>query len=70
MADFAKQDVVNDQYLISTTEDVFGENKFSSNVYGYYNKQIMWGKRYKLVRYKTMKEAEEGHKILKQEFAS
>ncbi len=69
MADFAKIEVVNDQYVISTTSDEFGEDKFSSNVYGYHNKQIMWGKRYKQVRYKTQKDAEDGHKTLKQEFS-
>lgn len=69
MAEFSKQDVVDDQYYISTTEDVEGEDNYSSIVFGYHNKRVMWGKRYKHVRYKTQKEAEEGHKKLKQEFS-
>ncbi len=69
MTQFSKQEVVNDQYYISTTEDKDGENNFSTLVIGYHNKRVMWSKVYKTVRYKTQKEAEEGHKALKQEFS-
>lgn len=68
MAEFVKQDVVNDQYYISTAEDLAGGN-YSSVVFGYHNKRIMWGKVYKRAMYSTQKEAEEGHKQLKQEFS-
>ena len=67
MAEFSKQEVVNDQYYISTTED---GGKLSSVVFGYNNKRVMWSKVYKKVQYNTQKEAEEGHKKLKQEFSS
>lgn len=67
MADFAKQDTVDDQYYISTTQDEGGS--YSSVVFGYHNKRIMWSKVYKRVQYPTQKEAEEGHKKLKQEFS-
>jgi hypothetical protein len=69
MAEFSKQEVINDQYFISTVNDVDGEYNYSSVVYGYRNKAIMWAKQYKRARYKTAKEAEEGHKKLKQEFS-
>lgn len=69
MAELAKQEVVNDQYYISTVSDANGEFNYSSVVYGYHNKRIMWAKQYKVQQYKTLKEAEEGHKMLKQEFA-
>jgi hypothetical protein len=68
MAEFVKQDVVNDQYYISTAQDLDGKN-YSSVVFGYHNKRIMWGKVYKRVQYATQKEAEEGHKQLKQNFS-
>jgi cyclophilin family peptidyl-prolyl cis-trans isomerase len=67
MAEFVKQDTVNDQYFISTTQDESGN--YSSVVFGYHSKKIMWSKVYKRVTYTTQKEAEEGHKQLKQEFA-
>ena len=67
MAEFSKQEVVNDQYYISTVEE--GEDKYSSVVYGYHNKRIMWARQFKVMHYKTQKEAEEGHKKLKQEFS-
>jgi len=69
MTDFSKQEVVNDQYYISTVYDVDGEYNYSSVVYGYNNKRIMWAKQYKRAKYKTQKEAEEGHRNLKQEFS-
>lgn len=69
MVDFAKQDVVNDQYYISTTASADAGKKFVSTVFGYYNKRIMWSKVYKQVYYKDIKEAEEGHKALKKEFS-
>lgn len=69
MAEFSKQDVVNDQYYISTTQETEGGDKFSSVVFGYHNKKVMWGKVYKKVQYANQKEAEEGHKKLKQEFS-
>lgn len=68
MAEFAKQDVVDDQYFISTAQDLDG-GTYSSVVLGYHNKRIMWGKVYKKVTYANQKEAEEGHKKLKQEFS-
>jgi hypothetical protein len=57
MAEYNKQDVVNDQYYISTSE--------SSDR----NKMVMWAKVYKTATYATLKEAEEGHKQLKKEFS-
>lgn len=70
MTVFNKQDVVNDQYLISTcnSEDTPGVN-YTSRVFGYRNKTVMWAKVYKVATYATLKEAEEGHKKLKQEFS-
>lgn len=70
MAEYAKQEVINDQYYISTTGSIGEEGKkFSSVVFGYNNKRIMWAKVYKQVYYDSLKEAEEGHKKLKQEFS-
>lgn len=69
MLDFAKQDVVDDQYYVSTTASSDAGKKFKSTVFGYHNKKIMWSKVYKQVYYETMKEAEEGHKQLKKEFS-
>ncbi len=69
MAEFSKQDVVNDQYYISTNQDLDGGKTYSSVVFGYHNKKIMWGKVYKKVTYTDQKEAEEGHRKLKQEFS-
>lgn len=70
MAEFAKQDVIDDQYYLSTGTHYDADKKFVSTVFGYHNKQIMWSKIYKKVFYKTMKEAEEGHKKLKQEYGN
>lgn len=69
MADFSKQDVVDDQYYISTIPSTQASHKFVSTVFGYYNKRIMYGKVFKQVYYQTVKEAEEGHKELKKEFS-
>lgn len=69
MLDFAKQDVVDDQYYISTTASSDPGKKFISTVFGYHNKRIMWSKVYKTVYYESIKEAEEGHKKLKKEFS-
>lgn len=69
MAELNKQDVVNDQYYISTTASLSGKGKYLSTVFGYRNKTIMWSKVYKQVYYNTAKEAEEGHKLLKQQFS-
>jgi hypothetical protein len=69
MAELSKQDVVNDQYYISTTASLSGEGKYLSTVFGYHNKKIMWSKVYKQVYYDTVKEAEEGHKELKKEYS-
>jgi hypothetical protein len=69
MAELNKQDLINDQYYISTTTNDADDKKFLSVVYGYHNKTVMWCKVYKKVQYTTLKEAEEGHKKLKQEFS-
>lgn len=70
MAEYSKQDVVNDQYYISTGEstDTPGMN-YTTRVFGYRNKMVMWAKVYKTATYATLKEAEEGHKQLKKEFS-
>jgi hypothetical protein len=69
MAELSKQDVVNDQYYISTTASLSGEGKYLSTVFGYRNKTIMWSKVYKQVYYNSLKEAEEGHKELKKQYS-
>jgi hypothetical protein len=69
MAEINKQDLISDQYYISTTVDDVDDKKFLSVVYGYHNKTVMWCKVYKKVQYDTLKEAEEGHKKLKQEYS-
>jgi len=69
MAELSKQDVVNDQYYISTTASLSGEGKYLSTVFGYRNKTIMWSKVYKQVYYNSLKEAEEGHKDLKKQYS-
>jgi hypothetical protein len=69
MAELNKQDVVNDQYYISTTASLSGEGKYLSTVFGYRNKTIMWSKVYKQVYYNSLKEAEEGHKELKKQYS-
>lgn len=68
MAEFNRQETVNDAYMISTAPDGDGE-KHSTVVFGVHNKRVMWSKVYKKVQYKTAKDAEEGHKKLKQEFS-
>lgn len=70
MAEFNKQDVVEDQYFIltSNSEGTPGVN-FTSRVFGYNAKRVMWAKVYKTATYATLKEAEEGHKALKKEFS-
>lgn len=65
MADFPKQEVIADQYVVQTTE---ADGGFTTRVFGYRNKMIMWAKVYKTVHYTTAKEAEEGHKAIKKEF--
>lgn len=69
MAEFPKQEVLGDQYYILTSEstDLAGK-KFTTRVFSYRNKAIMYGKVYKTVHYATPKEAEEGHKAIKKEF--
>ena len=70
MAEFSKQEVVDDQYYISTTVSNQEAGKhFATAVFAYNNKRIIWSKMYKKVYYETQKEAEEGHKQLKKEFS-
>lgn len=68
MAEFSRQETLNDSYMISTAPDGEGE-KHSSVVFGVHNKRVMWSKVYKKVHYASAKDAEEGHKKLKQEFS-
>ena len=69
MAEFPKQEVLADQYYILTSESVgiAGKN-YTTRVFGYRNKAVMYGKVYKTTHYTTPKEAEEGHKAIKKEF--
>lgn len=69
MAEFNRQETVNDSYFISTVPFGDGTERHTTVVYGLHNKRIMWAKVYKKAEYKTAKEAEEGHKKLKQEFS-
>lgn len=69
MATFYREEVLADQYYILTSESIGtpGMN-YTTRVFGYRNKMVMWAKVYKTVHYATPKEAEEGHKQLKKEF--
>jgi hypothetical protein len=70
MAEFPKQEVLSDRYFILTSESVGIDGKtFTTRVFGYRNKAVMYGKVYKTAHYATAKEAEEGHKALKKEFS-
>ena len=69
MAEFPKQEVLADQYYILTSESEGTPGKnFTTRVFGYRNKMVMWAKVYKTAHYETPKEAEEGHKAIKKEF--
>lgn len=70
MAEFPKQEVLSDRYYVLTSESTGtpGMN-YTTRVFGYRNKAVMYGKVYKTAHYATAKEAEEGHKAIKKEFA-